>query len=392
MPGFQSVTAITVSGAFVFGMILVLLSSIRPLLVKRLDVPDARVDWLLSALNLALIPMMFVSGLLMDELGVKPVFIVGAMVTAVAIYLLALSETYLSALRAVLLVGAGASCLSAGSSVLMARAFFPNNEAASQNLGNVFFALGALAMPTLAESAIERLGYRRALSGLALLCLLPALLAALTVPGAFGPAGHAKNLGQVLGSPLLWLCGLVFLLYSPLEGSLGTWARTYLSDQGFSHRWTTWLLAGYWLSFLAARLAAALLQNRGTLPKVTSEAWLILGLALSAAVFLGNMVGARTRFMAALGLLLVGACFGPIFPTLVGILLNSFADERGTAYGAMFSIGATGSLILPPLVGAFARRNTVQRAMRIPLVTALLLAIIALVLALARPLMLNGGR
>jgi fucose permease len=391
MPLFHNVTAIAISGAFVFGIILVLLGGIRPLLGKRLGVPDARVDWLLSALNLALIPMMLLSGVLTDQLGVKPVFIVGALVTAIALYLLALSERYLHALRAVFLVGAGAACLSTGSSVLMLKAFFPDNEAASQNLGNVFFALGALAAPVLAEWAVDRLGYRRALTLLALGCLLPALLAALTVGDAFPPAGRPTSLTEVLGSPLLWLCGLVLLLYGPLEGSLGTWARTYLSDQGISHRWTTWLLSGYWLTFLAARLLAALLQHRGILPKVSSDAWLILGLALATAVFLGNMVSARTHFTAALGLLLVGACFGPIFPTLVAILLNVFREDRGTAYGAMFSIGATGSLFLPPLISAFARRNTVQQAMRIPLVTALVLAVVALILALARTQFLGPG-
>src|SRR5207248_3430839 len=99
-----------------------------------------------------------------------------------------------------------------------------------------------------------------------------------------------------------------------------------------------------------------------------------------AAVALGNMVGARSRMSAAIGLLLVGAFLGPIFPTLVGILLGKFESARGAAYGAMFSLGAAGNLFLPPLIGVYGRRSSLQRAMRIPMGLALALAAAALVL------------
>jgi MFS family permease len=217
--------------------------------------------------------------------------------------------------------------------------------------------------------------------------LVPAVLAIFTAKDAFGFHSRPNDLVSILGDPILWLTGLVFFLYGPLEGSLGTWATTYLTDLGFRERIAAWLLSGFWLAFLAARLVAALLQEK-MLPGAW-EAWLICGLALAAGVFLGNMAGARRRGTAALGLLAVGAFFGPIFPTLVGILFNHFHTGRGTAFGAMFSIGAVGSLILPPVIGAHARRATVQRAMRIPLVIALVLAIVSMALALY-PLLKSG--
>jgi fucose permease len=387
MSGFQTVTAVTISGAFVFGMLLVLLQSLRAVLAKRFDLSGPRVDWLLSALNLSLIPMMLLSGILSDKLGVQSVLLVGSLVTAVAVFLLALSGTGLKALGAILLAGAGGASLSTGSSVLMSKAFFPDNEPASQNLGNVFFALGALVTPAFVATLLQRLDYRRALGGVALLCLLPALLAALTEPSAFRIDGGPADLGAVLRSPILWLAGLAFLLYAPLEGSLGTWATQYLTDRGFRERRAAWLLSGFWLMFLAGRLVTALLQENGTLPKNAAAAGLMVVLALASAVFLGNMAGARTRFSGALGLLLVGAFFGPIFPTLVGMLFVRFPHERGTAFGAMFAIGAVGNLVLPPLIGAHARRVTIQRAMTIPMVMALLLALATLVFGLCLPLL-----
>lgn len=380
MSGLQSVTAVTISGAFVFGMILVLLESLRQVLIKRLRISEAQVDWLLAAFHLALIPMMLISGILIDVLGVKGVFIAGAVITAVGIFLLSRSELPPGALGAVLLAGAGGACLSTGSSVLMRNAFFPDNEAASQNLGNVFFGLGALVMPVLAVRLTGRVGYWRGLGLLAVGCLLPALLAALTARDAFRVEERPSNLGLVFTDPVLWLTGLILFLYAPLEGLLGTWATHYLVDRGVPERRAVWLLTSFWLTFLAARLAAALLLAGRAALDPSAGAWLIVLLALAAAVALGNMAGARSRLGAAVGLLLVGAFFGPIFPTLVSILFGHFANVRGTAYGAMFALGAIGNLFLPPLFGAYARRKTIQQAMRLPMVLAIVLALVTLFL------------
>src|SRR6266849_3413858 len=99
---------------------------------------------------------------------------------------------------------------------------------------------------------------------------------------------------------------------------------------------------------------------------------------------LGNLAGARKGISAAAGLLAVGALLGPIFPTLVGILFDfgPFRPVRGTAYGAMFALGALGNLFLPPLIGAYARRSTIQRSMRIDMLMGLVMALVALFLVL----------
>src|SRR5262249_48920163 len=153
--------------------------SIKLPLAKRLNLSETRVGWLLSALNLALIPMMLLSGMLIDSIGVKGVLLVGALGTGAALFALALTSSFVSARLAILALGLGGACLSAGSNVLMPRVFFPGNEAASLNLGNVFFGLGALVTPALADFLITVLGYRRAVGLLAVVGLSPAVLAAL---------------------------------------------------------------------------------------------------------------------------------------------------------------------------------------------------------------------
>ncbi len=381
MTGHDLIPVIVVC-AVAFGVVLALLGSVKPALAKRLGMDEARVGSLLAALNLALIPMLVVSGILIDQLGARPLIIAGSLVTGLAIMALAVSRTYRACLYALLLTAAGAACLNTGAVTLMPAAFFESSPAASLNLGMIFFGLGALFAPALADLLLRRLGLRHTLGIVAALCLVPAVAATVTAGAAF-PKASAAELGGVFGNPILWLTGLIFLLYTPLEGALGTWTPTYLGELGYRERRAGWLVSGFWLTFMAGRLVMSLLQ-RNVLPDGW-ELWTILILALAAAVILGNLAGTHSRSNAAAWWLLVlGALLGPIFPTLVGFLFDQeFArHERGTAYGALFALGTTGSLFLAPLLGAYARRHSVRAALRIPTLGALVLACATLAVAL----------
>jgi fucose permease len=390
MSGISGVTVVTITGAFVFGMVLALVGSLKLSLAKRIGIGETRVGGLLSALNLAFIPMMLLSGLLIDKFDVRLVLVLGCLLTAAAFYALTLKKTYSAALLAMLLTGAGAACVSTASVVLMPRAFFegdPRKVAAALNLGTVFIALGSLVTPALADVLLRTVDFRRTLGLLALLCLVPAVAVATQLNAGeqfeLKAGDYAPN--AVLRDPLLWLAGLVFCLYGPLEFAVGTWATTYLIDLGYKERRAARLLSGFWLMFLAARVLMAFLEERGIL-RGGSEYWLIPILGLLAAVILGNLAGAASYGRGGLGLLLLGAVLGPIFPTLIGILFDVFRQDRprGTAYGAMFAIGSLGSLVLAPVIGTYARGGTVQRALRIPMILALLMAAAAIVLGLMK--------
>src|ERR1700693_901239 len=110
MFGLQAVTVVTISAAFVFGMILALLGSLKLALAKRLSLGEGRIGLLLSLLNLALMPMMIVSRLLLDgPLGTRWVIFFGSLLTATAIFTLGLRPRFSTAVAAVLLAGLGSA-------------------------------------------------------------------------------------------------------------------------------------------------------------------------------------------------------------------------------------------------------------------------------------------
>jgi fucose permease len=390
MTGLWSVAAVTCTAAFVAGMVLALVGSLKLTLANRLKIGEGRIGGLISALNLALIPMMLLSGILIDSLGVRLVLIVGALTLAVSVSGLGLRNSYLMAVLSIAFIGAGAAFVSASSVVLMPDAFgFDRDQlAASLNLGHVFFALGALITPTLTDLLLRTTDLRRTLAVLALVCLVPAGVATVSfsvpAPAGFDPEGQRADLWVVLRDRHIWLVGIAFLLYAPLEFAISTWGTTYLTtDQGYTERRAARLLSFFWLSFLAGRVLMTWVFHSEYLP----ERWapqVIFVLALAASVVVGNLAGESRSRRAAWSLVLLGFVLGPIFPTLVAIAVRYFPYNRGTAYGTIFAIGSLGSLFLAPILGAFARSGSVLRALRLLAPLALLLVVAALAIWLTK--------
>jgi fucose permease len=376
----SSVATVTCTAAFVFGMLVALIGGLKLKLAERLQIDEGRVGGLLAALNLALIPMMLVSGLLIDALGARLVLIVGALVAAVAVFSLSLRRSYAAALVCALLLGAGSACLSTASVVLMpvAFGFRPSELAASINLGHVFVALGALMTPTLTDLLLRTLDFRKAVAVLALVCLVPAAVAAVWPLGEGVEPAEKADLMATLTSPAILLAGVAFLFYAPLEFGISTWGTTYLTrDQGYREGRAAWLMTFFWLAYLASRVLMVLLFHHERLTTGAAP-WIVFLLALAAAAMMGNLAGAGKPRSATWGLILLGFALGPIFPTLVAVALQAAPQSRGTAYGMMFAIGSLGSAVLAPVLGVLARGKTVLRALRLLAPLALLLVVAAL--------------
>src|SRR5581483_9585983 len=227
----QTVLALTVSCAFTFGLLVVLLSSMRGQLARHLKVGPERLDTLCAAVNFVLVPCTFLPGVLSDFTEIRWVVVGGSGLIVIGLLLLQATGGFRWAVFASLLASAGGAAIACSAIVLMPRAFFgssPSREvSASLNLGNVFFALGALIAPAVADVLLRSVGVRRSLSVLALVGLVPGALA-LFVANQDVPPPQEPDLLMLLTDPVVWLAGAVFFLYAPLEGCLHSWAGAYL--------------------------------------------------------------------------------------------------------------------------------------------------------------------
>src|SRR5438132_4587503 len=132
MAGLYELAPVTIASAFLCGVILALLGSIKLPLAERLAIDEAKVGGLLAAFNLALIPLMLLVGMLIDQpwLGLKGVLALGFLLSGLAIFGLGMSATYFRALGSLLVLGAGFACLSTVAFKLMLHAFFNVRNAA----------------------------------------------------------------------------------------------------------------------------------------------------------------------------------------------------------------------------------------------------------------------
>lgn len=369
------------------GMGAALVGSIKVPLARRLAIDEARVGGLVSLFGFTLVPVIFAAGFLTDLAGRQVVLITGSVLLATSLGVLAAARSYLAALAGVVLLSAGWSLEINVGNVLTPLAFSAEARGMSYatNMSNMLFGIGAFVTPLMTAVLMRRLALPAALACLAAFALLPGLLSLGVDFGAITPAtpgsaqAAAPETASVLADPLLWWCGLALFFYGPLEASMAAWTTTYLGAQGYRETAAAGLLSAFWLTFVAARLATALLLPKG------HDAALILELSLVSTLVLAGMVVARGRLLPGTMVLAAGAAFGPIFPTLVAILLSHVpAAQHGRAVGLLFAIGGVGWALIPIVIGACARKYGVRRAFTVAVAAAAALSGVALLLLIRR--------
>jgi fucose permease len=372
----------TVLCALLAGMLPALMAGVKGPLAARLGRDEKRAGALVAGLRLVAVPLMLLAGGAVDEWGVGEVLIVGSVAAALGLVTLAVSQTQLPALGGVLLSGVGLAGLGTGSIVLMPRSFFPQNPTAAVNIGSMAFTLGFLLAPALGKSLVARRGLRTGLLVLGLVYLLPGIVVALT-PGKTPAVSSSPP--AAWGAHVVWLTAGLVLVVVPMELTLATWSARYLNETGHPPRLASTLAVNFWVSFLAGRLATGLFLGQNELVVADPEPWMVFGLAVCTAIVLGNMIGTDSSRGSSVGLILVGLCLGPVFPTLTGLALRLFPTAQGTAAGVVNAGAVLGEITLLPLMSVYARRTGPRDALRIPMLLALLLAGLSLVLTLLVP-------
>lgn len=322
---------------------------------------------------------MLAAGFLIDVIGVRVILVGGSLITAAAVGSLGLRRTFGRAFGSLLLAGLGSAGLSTAAILLMPHAFFGADRLASASidLGCVFMALGALITPVLSDVLIRLMEFRRAAVVLAVLCLAPAFLAILGGPLPEAPQ-QAVDFGELLSNADLWLIGLLFLFYAPLEASLSVWATTYLTDLGQESGGAVWGLSMFWAAFVASRLLAAAALHAAA--KSYLDVWMLIGAGGLAAVMLGNLIGTGNKTAARLSLAASASSWGRFFPRWWDCSSVSNRSRRRARPMGLSSRSARWAVWSSPRWWEQERRSNIQGALYVPLLLALGLSAVALVL------------
>lgn len=370
-------TWMQVAALFVAGMCHALLGSVKVPLARRLQIDEARVGGLVSVFGFTLIPMVLAFGFLVDSVGKQAVLAGGFVLLIVSLIMLCNLASYRAALVAVLLLGTGWSALVNVLNVTSPPAFLSpkfNDEAHlpfAMNMGDFVFGMGAFLTPLLVAFLLRQINLARTFLVLATFAVVPVLLGLgvdwerLNTPAT---ETVAEGLRILLSDPVVWLCCLAFFCHVPIEASVAAWATTLMTDKQVSEGSASTLLSVFWLTFMGSRLITALTLPPGAGPI------LVIALAALCIVFTLGIAFSRTAWLSGAMVIAAGLILGPIFPTLIAILLGNVSKPlHGRAVGLFFCIGGIGWTAVPLLIGWYAKRTNVQRAFLIATACAVLL-------------------
>jgi fucose permease len=369
-------TLMQIAALVVGGMCHALLGSIKVPLARKLQIDEGKVGGLVGIFGFTLIPTVLAAGFLVDALGQHVVLTGGFILLIASLVMLSRAVGYAAALVAVLLLGVGWSALVNVLNVTSPPAFLPPDQIArrmayAMNLGDFIFGMGAFATPLLIAYLVPRIRLERTLLVPAAITVVPLLL-------AFGVqwqrlvSSHAptvsEGLGILLSDPIVWLCCAAFFCHVPIEASVAAWATTLMTGRGVAEATAATFLSVFWLTFTGSRLIAAL-----TLPAGFDTTLVVVLAALCIVLTIAIAFSRSPVLMCAL-IVAAGLILGPIFPTLIAILLSHVPTAlHGRAVGIFFSIGGIGWTVIPMLIGAYAKRTNVQRAFLIATACAVLL-------------------
>ena len=372
----------------IMGLAYALVGGLKLSLVDRLQIDEGKVGRLVGGFGTMFGPTILLCGFLTDAVGRKGVWLAGSAAVAVAILMLARTRTYRGALVAVVLLGIGWAAQVNVSNVLM-RVAVPADRPREQlvwatNFFDFAFGFGAFVTPMVLALILRRFGYAKGLLLLATLATAPVVLGAFAemhpppiaapvvpVPAPSEHAVPSSGSAALLSSPVFWVLGFAFLFFVPLETSTAGWATTLVLRQtrddvpdAAAKRFAALTLSAFWLGFTGSRLIASILGATGVLTRIlgaTNEQALLVTLGVACVVLMLALAFVKGRATTSAVVLLAGLACGPVFPTMMAVVLLSVQpDTMGRAVGFFFFFASVGWTVVPMIIGVVARKTNIQ--------------------------------
>ncbi len=289
------------------------------------------------------------AGSLNDRFGERPMLLAGLALPALGNVGLATSHWLPLTLASALASGLGSGIIIVSAHVLIADVF-AERSVATLNLLNVFYGVGAIVGPAFAGIGLRIWGTAQPplWFGIGLYLLLVPFVALLRIPLRSPHASRiTHHAPSIYYSPLLWALGALLLVYVGTEVGVGGWAITYVDrTTALGSEVGAIITSGFWLALTSGRILGALLGTRlGSMTLLLVSA--VGGLA--GGLLLASSTGNAAVTIAAM--LLLGLCFGPVFPTIMAITNGSFRSAPGRATSVVASLGSAGGMVLPWLQG-----------------------------------------
>lgn len=317
------------------------------------------------------------SSLLSSRMGLARMLLLASIALTSALVIYALTAHWPVMVASGTLLGLGIGLIDAGINTYIAN----QHNANLMGLLHAFYGIGALLGPTIATTLLAQgLGWRliylvfAGIVGLTIAGILWAVMynykpmtVRVTTPGT--DAGASLRLA--LRTPTVLVAGLLLLVCTGTEASLGNWAYSVqVVSRGTPELVAGYSVSAYWLGLTIGRLGMGRLVKRLGATRTVD---------FSLALLTGSLVAWWLLPGQLLSLPLLGFALAAIFPTTILLMPQRVpATVVPAAIGFVTSVASLGAATIPTLVGWIADRAGLES------IPALMVPLAALLVALHR--------
>jgi MFS family permease len=358
---------------FVNGVTLASWISRIPTLTERLDLGPGQVGLALMALAAGALVAFPITGRLVDTRSSAFTVLFFALVMVLSLPLLGIAPHLLTLILALLLFGFG----NGGMDVSMNAQGIEVERFAGRSIINSLhgcFSLGAFAGAAIgavvAQLEVSPLLHFLGVSvfGLAVLWSIHRWL----IPDARDPRKSDAAAAFVLPPRSLWLLGALALCTSVAEGAMADWSGLYLRDVLETSSGVAALgFAAFSVAMLAGRFSGDALVRRFGAPRLVRAGGVLAALGLGIALLI-NQPGIML-----LGFAAVGLGLSVVYPLVFSAAGNHPTVSAGRAVASVATVGYSGFLAGPPILGWLAELTSLRAMMALIVLLAVLTAALA---------------
>lgn len=365
------------TGIFLFGISMVIIGSILPVLKVRFGMTDIEAGGLFSVLPIGLLIGSVSFGPIVDRFGYRGVLSVASLFLAMGFMGIAYSPTVSLLSLCIFFFGMGGGAINGGTSALVSDLSEGRAKIINLNWLGLFYGVGAFSMPF----ALSRVSD----DSLIVVLLIAAVLSILSALGFLiikYPISVEKEkvsirlIPQFIKNKLFMTIAFYLFFQSAFEAMVNNWSVSYFID-ALGTEQNKALVA---LSYSVLGLIAMRLLIGSVFKKMNHHKIIALSLALLAMGTLGLIV--RISVINSLGMILLGAGLASGFPVMLGLVGEMFKEISGTAFSFAMLIALTGNTIVNYLIGVLT--NTYGMRVYMYVVAAVVLFMVSIYLMIRR--------
>lgn len=360
----------------VFGITVTIYGAIVPTAIREFHWSYLATGVVLAASSVGYFASSFASGFLVERLGAKRVVCLGLVLQAGGLALFGSVPGILFNLFSTFLVGLGQGGTEVVTNFCVVR-IEKAGQSRLMNLMHASFPVGAISGPILVGWFLSAgIPWQFVFRGLSVLSVAIAIVMALTSFVSIGEAAEEdtreRDLGRLLGNPLLILLFLTIFLYVGSEIGVSSWiSEYYVKVFDVSASAAAFMVSVFWAGVLVGRFGVFLLYQG------YRQAEILFSISCLALASLLVSLLVPLRPAATAGFLVCGLGYSAVYPVVMAIVGNQFKRGQSVALGFVSTGGGVGSFLFPFIMAAIADAYGIRNGFWFYTVTTLAMALAA---------------